>query len=816
MEALNVILEKQIVIVEAPVGYGKSVTVRAFLAAKPVEVIWISLLETGADRMWDEMNHQFYERFPQIKDMLAASRPFEELTLPERIRQLSMQSRQLPLTRPVVIVIDDYQLANTVENSRMIESIARGHLHNIHIVFLTRDVFCGNRNLLQLKGEVSVIPQEIFRISKDEIKKGFASHNIQLSDRELDHMDQLCEGWIAPLRLFVVDYDRIGVFSVPIAVYDLIRNQFYMPLSADIQDFLCAVCPFGQFTLEQAEYVWHRRGAEAAAGFLRFLRQNNAFLYYDEREHIFRLHNLIRNYLVWELIHRSPEERVHVLRSCGCWFAREHSYWTALDYFSQINDYHMILKTLNQDLMASATFENWPRLCEQTSGCPEHMFMEYPKVLFLIRLMAYFHGDRSTAAYYRRLSAELIRQTDSSDERLRELVELDELIRGIECYNDLELMAKHFHNFNQVQPIPFLQDEIVWTMGCPSVLMMFHRQMGQLHHDISQFQEEQVIYRQIADGHGSGAGALMEAEACLNRGELLQAQTLAHEAIASANRYHQLSNICIARFILLRCAVLNEDREQIQKLSEDIRTMAQNDTTLHHMIRNMVEISIGFLHATSGHLSQIPPWLREGTDIRNHAYLFAWPVCQLVYGRYLLGTEDYLKLTGVFRCLIKEPEYSRHAMFLIYSGIYIAIASERLGYGWDATEILRETLDLATSDQLYLPFAESFRMAPELYQNLALLPTYQEAVAMIRQMSGQLERGLKYFYESSRPTLAKSVLTEREKEMARLAFDGMTNQEIGDQLFITASTVKRALVNIYRKLNIHGRAELSGRREHFQ
>jgi len=52
-------------------------------------------------------------------------------------------------------------------------------------------------------------------------------------------------------------------------------------------------------------------------------------------------------------------------------------------------------------------------------------------------------------------------------------------------------------------------------------------------------------------------------------------------------------------------------------------------------------------------------------------------------------------------------------------------------------------------------------------------------------------------------------ITQREKEVIILILEGKSNKEIEDVLFISYSTVKNHLSNIYRKLNIYSRLELS-------
>jgi DNA-binding CsgD family transcriptional regulator len=53
-------------------------------------------------------------------------------------------------------------------------------------------------------------------------------------------------------------------------------------------------------------------------------------------------------------------------------------------------------------------------------------------------------------------------------------------------------------------------------------------------------------------------------------------------------------------------------------------------------------------------------------------------------------------------------------------------------------------------------------------------------------------------------------LTARERHVAALAGQGLTNQEIAERLLITPSTVEQHLTRVFRKLGITGRAGLPG------
>jgi DNA-binding CsgD family transcriptional regulator len=93
--------------------------------------------------------------------------------------------------------------------------------------------------------------------------------------------------------------------------------------------------------------------------------------------------------------------------------------------------------------------------------------------------------------------------------------------------------------------------------------------------------------------------------------------------------------------------------------------------------------------------------------------------------------------------------------------------------------------------------AESLRQALELFEQLGA-PTWAA------QTRDELARtGPRY----SSP----QELTATEQQSAELVASGLSNPQVAKAAFISRKTVEANLARVYRKLNIHSRAQLAGR-----
>ncbi len=91
----------------------------------------------------------------------------------------------------------------------------------------------------------------------------------------------------------------------------------------------------------------------------------------------------------------------------------------------------------------------------------------------------------------------------------------------------------------------------------------------------------------------------------------------------------------------------------------------------------------------------------------------------------------------------------------------------------------------------------------------AAVAAQQRGAETVRDLAEQSLRALGV--RTWRRGAAGAPLTAREEEVARLVAGGATNREVASSLFLSPKTVERHLVNLFRKLEVRNRTELSAR-----
>ncbi|MFC3742319.1 AAA family ATPase [Paractinoplanes deccanensis] len=142
-----------------------------------------------------------------------------------------------------------------------------------------------------------------------------------------------------------------------------------------------------------------------------------------------------------------------------------------------------------------------------------------------------------------------------------------------------------------------------------------------------------------------------------------------------------------------------------------------------------------------------------------------------------------------------------------------------LSDGETAGDLYREAIDRLSRTTLRLELARAHLLYGEWLRRQSRRADARKqlrtAYRMLTDMgagafAGRARRELMAIGETigEPPTATRTLLTAQEATVARLARDGLTNTEIGGQLFLSARTVEWHLSNVFTKLGINSRRDL--------
>jgi DNA-binding CsgD family transcriptional regulator len=99
---------------------------------------------------------------------------------------------------------------------------------------------------------------------------------------------------------------------------------------------------------------------------------------------------------------------------------------------------------------------------------------------------------------------------------------------------------------------------------------------------------------------------------------------------------------------------------------------------------------------------------------------------------------------------------------------------------------------------------QAFREAADVFRSCGAAFRLNRAVEELKELGTRGRR-------AAGATLGPDALTQRERQVVRLAAEGKTHREIGEKLFIGQRTVETHLANAYAKLGIESKVDLMRR-----
>lgn len=793
------ILNFSCTLVEAPMGYGKTTAVREYLKGTDDHVLWHRVYDDSVSGFWITFSRLFRELDrDRSEDLERLGFPNDSVSMQEALKLIE----EIEFPAETVLVIDDYHLISATDASSFIWFLVVNEVDHLHIVLTARYVERLRIEELSLKGYLHHIEKDIFELTPDEITEYYKLCGISLRAAEADQLYAITEGWISALYLLMLGAKESGSFVNTNNIHKLVKDAVYDPFSEEIKDFLLCLCIFDSFTMRQAVHMW---GDKRADLFLAEVRGKNAFINFDADAKTYQIHSIFTSFLRELLEKKDSAYKQKLYEKAGLWCLETGDLPAAMHYFYMAGDFEKLLCTAELDKASGNEKKEF--IIKYFEQCPPEHKKRHPVALlvYAMALMAF----NETALFQKTCMelALLVQSGDLEDERRDELAGELELLESFGKYNDIMAMSEHHKRACALlkKPSVFMDTTGSWTFGSPSVLYMFYRESGKLEQEVNDMKEAMPYYYRLTDGHGTGAEQLMEAEWHFCKGDFENAEIAVHQAFYLADGAHQPNMTLCALFLQARMALIRGDYANVLDLSGKIHEAVEKNRLF--ALIHTVDMCEGFIHACLQHRSKIPEWLAEGDFSSSRLYFPARAFSNIIYGRALLLNGDYLKLLGISGQFFGIASVFPNILPNIYTAIYVGAANERIYRRGEAVTAIRQALELAVPDKVYMPFVENCDFIKPLLEEIYSEGTYREDITKILELYSPYQKAVEqisrtYFAED------KPQLSEREEEIARLASEGLSNRQIGEKLFISENTVKKHLKGVFGKLGVSSRSLL--------
>ncbi len=792
MERLEYSRHYPMTLVEAPAGFGKTTILEHFLTTGLPQGALRGRYEFVRGRAregWQQFCALIARVDHDCARKLRAIGPPDEDTLPDIARALE----GLACPEEAWLWLDDFTKWGIDRPGAFLEALSRHGGEGLHIILSTQPLPKEKWGTLFHSGNLWHLREDSFAFQLEEIDGYFRAAGLSLTRGQLEEVGRLSEGWVMALRLQMANFVISGTFH-PGGMDELMETVFWRHLTAEEQRFLLEISIFPRFTLAQAAGVSGQSPRQTE----QLLTDSRYFIHYDPDHRCYYLHTQLRQMLARHFAHLSEARQREIYLRSGALAEKEEDRLQTLRFYYASGAWERLYAMpLTSYEIADLTDEGTrPMILDLVEKTPAELKRAYPRALIPLAFALFFLGENAKLLSMQGEIEDCIRESALPEHEKDALRGEMELLLSFLEYNRIDAMSRRHRRALGLLggPARLISVKSTWTFGSPSVLYMFWRESGHLEEELDQMDQCMPYYYQLTGGHGAGAEHIMRAEACFQRGELDEAERLAHRALLTASQKGQNSICQCALFLLCRIAILRGDNALLEESRKALRDRAGQHT--EDLCRYTLDLAEGFLSLLTGRRAEVPAWLAEGQIDQRRLVIMTQPYAYLIYGRVLLSEKSYHKLLGVSEYFLELSSIFPNLLPQVYARLYMAQALDELGRRSEAAAQVSAALSIAAPDRVYMPFVENY---PGIR---ALLPLTEEW-APHREAIARLYRA----WEEARGG-GTVPFTPRERDILRYLRQNMTNSEIAQKLYLSPNTVRNTISGMLKKRGMASREQL--------
>ncbi|MFV0399633.1 MAG: LuxR C-terminal-related transcriptional regulator [Oscillospiraceae bacterium] len=809
--------------VVAPVGWGKTTAVSAFVNKLRYPTVWLDLNSfSNQPEIFHEQLATALEPFPQIAET------FSDIPFPFSCESCKMWMERIsaafPKTTRIIVVIDNFdQLEKGAVQESLFSAVqCNDEMKQLHFFllsrkpFLTEDegksddgMFWNTQNWV-VEGRSRVTATDL-SFDEEELFSLASLRQVKLKNAQLAPFLAQTAGWplLADLilRRGKTSYTKLNRAD-QIRIENIFNQLAYQQLSQQDRRLLLELSLLPCFSVDIAALLSEHNPQDVFT-----LLSAHPFSRFDNQNRIFFFHPLYKDFLSGKSQVLSNAQKKHVHNVAGDWYYHSGFLEFAQDSYWRAENYQRALEVLMEQQAgpgridvpgAESQLQNLGKIPSRFAE--EHPLTDLAVGAMLLRSLKTNKARKVLEALATRLEGE---QGDDRDRLLGEayalLAEADMLQADSACFCHIEKAASLLTSGSSIRSkTTFITDQI------PALI---------LHEGMTATETANAFYASAPNwevvGRGSGYGFEFLLDACvsLNQGKLDKAESRCVQAIFKSMAMEQYDIAALSHYILARVEL---HRGDYVKIAEQLR-IASELTELcgaPHLTQAR-DIAGSILYLLADVVPKIQPRVSRLETVLDNELPLWRAISLLEHSVYQMKRGDYSKAIAALSLL--PPFFVQRKIWDVQlaSNILLAIcyfAEKQRDLAFDA---LHSACELAEPHGFSLPFSEYGNDLLPLLDAAAAqdeVPFHEDWLARLRQdaitFAWRAMKVANSFNEAHRAEPAQTTrLTMKELQVLNYLSQGLTREEISREMDISVNGVKKHLAGIYNKLGAKNRTD---------
>jgi LuxR family maltose regulon positive regulatory protein len=855
-------LSRQLTLVSAPTGFGKTTLVSQWLAERKLPTAWVALDENDNDpvRFWTYVVSALRTLDAEIgKAALAALSnsqiPSFQTVLTSLINELAGNANSC------VLVLEDYHAITNPEIQSAVEFLLQHKPDTLHLVVISRSEPDLPLGILRARDELVEITAADLRFDRAETES-FLRETLksEMPPSAVEKLLERTEGWVAGLRLAALSLqNKNGEATSQVIesfsgghrfVADYLIREVFANQPENVQSFLLKTCFLNRLTGALCDSI-----TGAPFDTLRAASDGESVLEQLERENLFLVqleHGRGRTWyryspLFAESIQSLARQRLgadgvqSIFQKASNWYAGQHLFGDAIEMALAAEQFERALELI-ETFIEIYNLNELHTLTRWLERIPQSLTMEHPAICMAYAQVILFSSDRYAPATAARIepylqAAERVWTAAGNDAKVGTVLAL----RGMMLLWQGEFQKSLVAVYAALEKMP--ESEVFWRG-----VTLLNAAGGELYAGRMLSAQDKILEARALLGASQNIFGLLAASGLLSdvfyaQGDLELCTQLCEQVMVDAvGDESMLDDQGNARLNLANVTYEQNDLEAAERHAAEALELGQRRA--NELMQAQAAGRLALIRAAKGEILQARDDLKAlmaqtksllgQTEIRTFEALLAvragdapgpWLLSNpealpaqreremFILARWQINEGQPEKALALLQPAVKDAAEHGRMRSQVEALCLIALAQHSAGDLSAAAEALVQALEIGHEKgfrRLFLD--ENARMAALLREILPALTPSTALRATLKLYTTTLLHLFSPEMVSAQSADSGSLalvepLSQQEIRVLKLLVAGLSNGEIARELIVSTNTVKTHVKSIYRKLDINSREE---------